>query len=277
MYVTASDVYATAGIDSSVISEADINNLILDAEVELDRFTNATYWKVEETGTAASGTADTITKTDKFKGDNYIGDYVWVYSGTGSGQIREIESMTDDTLTVDRDWTTNPSSDSLFRIIHTATPAYISTSDGLYDGDDTDVFFMPKYPLVLLESLTIDGTSVTPSSVYQYKKQGKLQLNSDCEVSYFYKKKAQKNVMSYWWGVYPMPRLAQRFVTVLAALMAQAAQAGGTYNVPSTYSLPEGSLTIGQAYVNIRGASDLLVQELKRIEQRLIRYTSVFA
>jgi len=247
MYVTPEEVYATAGITSTEIPEANVNGFILDAESEVDRFTNTTYWSVREAATADSSTANTLTDANAFAGDNFENEYVWVYGGTGVGQVREVESHDDDTLTLDRNWTVNPDNTSTYRIIHTGSPAYISTSDGLYDGDNTDTFFLPKYPLVLLESVTIDSTSVTPSTIYQYKPQGKIVLSQDSEFTRFTSLKAQKNVMAYWWGLYPIPRLVKRYVLLLSALMCQAAQAGGTFNVPSTYSLPEGSLTIGQS------------------------------
>jgi len=50
---------------------------------------------------------------------------------------------------------------------------------------------------------------------------------------------------------------------------------GGTHNIPSSYQLPEGSVMIGQAYVNIRGAFDVLSKERDRLEQSIVRYSSM--
>ena len=52
------------------------------------------------------------------------------------------------------------------------------------------------------------------------------------------------------------------------------AQAGGTHNIPSTYQLPEAGLTIGQAYINIRGAWDMLSKEKADLEKSLVTYPS---
>jgi len=59
---------------------------------------------------------------------------------------------------------------------------------------------------------------------------------------------------------------------VYAALKGLMAQAGGTHNIPSTYSLPEGSLTIGQAYINIKGAWDMLNKEKIDLESKITKY-----
>ena len=49
---------------------------------------------------------------------------------------------------------------------------------------------------------------------------------------------------------------------------------GGTHNIPSTYSLPEGAVTIGQAYINIKGTWDTLMREKTALELKIIKYPS---
>jgi len=276
MYCSASDVYRTAGITSSEVSEADVTQFILEAEEEVDRITNTTYWAEEDSGTASGGSSTTLVDSSKsWTDDDYIGDYCWVYGGTGSGQVREITDNNSTAITVSPAWATNPSSDSDYRIIHTGKNPYVDgSSDGLYDGDDTDTFFLPKYPLRLLVSVSIDGTSVSTSNIYQYKDSGKLLLGSDAEVSSWTSKTAQKNVIEYWWGVYPLPYEVKRLAMVVAAIKTLSAQMGGTHNIPSTYSLPEGSVTIGQAYINIKGTWDTLIREYTELVKRVIKYAS---
>jgi len=272
-YCTADEVYATAGISSTEISEANINNFILLAEGEVDKKTNTTYWNVENSGTASSATSNTITQSGAgWTADAYNDMYVWIYGGTGVGQARLITDGDIDTLTVDRNWDVTPDNTSTFRIIYAHTSPYI---DGeLRDGNDTDTLFTNKYPLKILEAVTIDSTSVTPSYIYQYEATGKLVLGSSAEFSYWTSKRAQKNELDYWYGVYPLPYEVKRLVLVYAALKALMAQAGGTFNVPSTYSLPEGSVTIGQAYINIRGAWDMLNKERLQLEKVIFTYPS---
>lgn len=267
---------ATAGITNTEVSDANVTQFILEAEEEVDRFTNTTYWAEEDSGTATGSTNSTIVDSGKsWTDDDFIGDYVWVYGGTGSGQVRKISDNNATALTVSTDWTTNPSTDSTYRIIHTGKSPYVGVSDGLFDGDDTDTFFLPKYPLVLLESVSVNGTSVTVSTVYQYPKLGKLVLSGDSEVSVWTSKKAQLNVIAYWFGVFPLPLEVRRYVEVCAALKSLQAQMGGTHNIPSTYTLPEGSFTIGQAYINIKGTWDTLMREKVDIEKKLIVYACV--
>jgi len=271
MYITADEVYATAGISTAEVSEENINIFIKSSEGEVDRLTQTTYWKVEATGTASSATDDTLTLDTASWLENYYTDnYVWIYSGTGIDQVRKILSNTETTLTLEEDWDTNPDNTSKFRIVYTHSDPHVA--EELRDGNDTDSLLLYRYPLIALQTLTSNSTSVTLSSVYKYKPQGKITLSSTSEVSYFTSSKAQKTTINYWYGVYPMPEITRRLTMVYAALKSLMAQAGGTFNVPSTYALPEGSLTIGQAYINIRGAWDMLDKERKELERSIVKY-----
>lgn len=73
-----------------------------------------------------------------------------------------------------------------------------------------------------------------------------------------------------------MPYEAQRYVQVVAAMRVLTSQVGGTYDDPSSISLPEGSVTVGQAYINIKAAIDLLERERDELKQRLTVYLAVF-
>lgn len=71
-----------------------------------------------DNGTATSGGATSLTDTGKAWATNqFAGGKVFVYSGTGPGQIRTISSNTATALTVSSSWTTNPASGSLYVII----------------------------------------------------------------------------------------------------------------------------------------------------------------
>lgn len=275
MYCTTDDVYRTAGITSTEISEARVEQFILESEGRVDRFTNTTYWQVAASGTASAGAATTLTdSTASFPINEFVGETLWVYSGTGSGQARKIVSHTATAFTV-ATWTTNPDNTSKYRVIHTGSDPY--KEDETYDGDDTTILFLNKYPVKIIEEITSNSTSVTPGNVFQYLPQGKLVLGSDSEVSTWTSEKAQLNIISYWYGVYPLPYEVKRLTQIYAALMCLEAQMGGTHNIPSTYSLPEGSVTIGQAYINIRGTFDVLSKEAARVEETIIKYTAFAA
>lgn len=271
-YVTTTEVYGTAGITSTEITEANVLSAIYAAEAVVDRFTQTTYWAQQDSGTADAGAGndelDDATKS--WTADDYIGQYCWIYSGTGSGQIREITDNTTTKLTLARDWDTNPDATSLYRIFYAHNDPYVSAE--LRDGDDTDTIFTNEYPFVLIESVTSNSTSVTPSYIYQYPKQGKLKLSNSAEVSRWTSQDAQLTSLTYWYGVYPIPWEIKRLVLVYSSLFILQTQMGGTHNIPSTYSLPEGSLTIGQAYINIKGTWDTLMKEKEALEQQVQKY-----
>lgn len=66
-------------------------------------------------GLATGGTSTTLTDTTKsWATDQFAGGYIWIYNGTGAGQIRSISSNTSDTITVSSSWDTTPSTDSRY-------------------------------------------------------------------------------------------------------------------------------------------------------------------
>lgn len=273
MYVTIDEVYSTAGITATEIARESVKGFILDAEERLDRFTNTTYWNVEDKGTVSSAGTNTLIDTTKTWTNNLFNDedFVWVYSGTGSNQANKISSVSDSTITLENDWVTALDTTSKYRIIHSGKDPY---RDITVDGNGEIAFHTPNYPLQILDAVTIADTSVTTSNIYQYKDSGRLLMSQSSEVRYWSNTYPQQVNIKYWYGVYPFPREAKRLITVYAALSTLEAQMGGTHNIPSTYSLPEGSVTIGQAYINIRGTFDVLTKEKDLLEQKIIVYTS---
>ena len=272
-YCTTDEVYATAGITSTDTATATVDEFILQAQGIVDRLTNTTYWNLDNSGTASAGAATTLTDgTKTYVVDAYTDMYLWITGGTGIGQIRKITSNTSTVITVTAAWTTNPDSTSQYRVNSTGTDPYIYQE--LRDGDNNDTLFLDKYPLILLEAVESNAVTITPSNIYQYPKQGKLVLNTNAGVSYWTAKKAQLNKFDYYFGVYPLPYDVKRYVIISAAIEALSAQMGGTHNVPSTYGMPEASLSIGQAYINIKTTRDTLVNEQAKIEERMIKYAS---
>ena len=271
MYCTKEDVYRFAGITSSEVSEANVSENILSAESEVDRFTNTTFWSKEFNGNVESATDNTITNSTGGFGvdDALIDEYLWIYEGTGVGQLNKISDSTSTVLTIDQDWDTNPDATSKYRVVHCG---HDPRRTELREGDSTNSIFIEKYPLVYLVSVTIDGTSVTTSSLYQYSDEGELKLGEDSEESRWNSEPYQKNTLVYWYGVYEIPREIKEFTAIKAALFSLGAQMGGTHNIPSTYSLPEGSVTIGQAYINIKGTVDTLTKRHNALEKVIQKY-----
>ena len=93
-----------------------INDTDLYDELDSLRETN-----IQEQGTATSGTASTLVDTTKRKesDDFWKGGTIEILSGTGVGQTRDISGFTKSTSTVNvtPDWGTNPSTDSVYRIV----------------------------------------------------------------------------------------------------------------------------------------------------------------
>jgi len=274
--VTRDEVYSTAGITSAEVGTDAVDLFIKSAEKHLDRYTLTTYWAISDdeedaqTGTASDGDTSTLTDSSQSWSVNaYNKYYVWIHAGTGAGQVRKISSNTATELTVSSSWSTTPDSTSQYRIFYSASTP---TVDDEIDGTGSSTFYTMQYPVQELESLSINDTTVTTSYVYKYKSEGKLKLGDSAEVSYFLNTKPQQVDITYHFGVYPIPEDAKRYCLITAALSTLASQMGGTYATPSTYSLPEGSLTIGQAYVNIRGTFDVLLKEAQILKQNLPRY-----
>lgn len=274
MYITASEIYAATKLTTDVVPEASVQSFILAAEKYIDRYTLTTYWSTQfDAQQVASSTSEIITiGSATYTNDELIGMYVWIYSGDGSDQIVKIIDNTTTTITLESELSTVPVNGDKFRIIYTASTPFISEAE---DGNDERFYFLPEYPIRKIESLSIDNTSISLSSLFRYDKIGKIQLSDSSEVFKFTEWKPQTISYSYWYGVYPMPQEVKRAVIVLASMYTLAAQTGGTFDVPSTYSLPEGSVTIGQAYVNIRETYNMLAKEWQALERILIKYPKV--
>lgn len=274
MYCTTDEVYEATLLTTSEVPAANVTEFIRSAEAEVDAFTHTTYWNVEDSGTATSGTSTTLVDSGQSWTTNAYADmYVWIHSGTGSGQMRQISSNNSTSVTVGSAWSTNPDSTSQYRIIYTGTDPYFNSS---IDGNGARTFYLDPYPLRILEALTINSEVITTSTVYQYKDQGKITLGDDSEKTVFENQKPQLINIQYWWGVYPLSYLIKRYCIVCAAMKTLAAQIGGTHNIPSTYTLPEGSVTIGQAYVNIRETFNSLQSERNDLRKQLIVYSNFY-
>lgn len=277
MYCTAAEVYEAGQLTSSIVAEAAVNNFILAAEKEVNRLTFTTYFVLSTSGTSSEAGTDSTLVDDSQTWDvnGFSNYYVWIYSGTGSGQVRQIASNTADTLTTISEFTTPPDETSKYRIVYTASNPNIG--DEKLDGTGTSTFFVPEIPILDIESLDIytnkdSATTIDLTDVYTYKRIGKLILSDSADYTVFDNTYPQSIDLQYSYGVYPIPEEVKRYVIVAAAERMLSAQMGATYNVPSTYSLPEGSVTIGQAYINIDSTAKRLYTEKKDIAKYLVKY-----
>ena len=269
-YCTTSDVYRTSGITSTEISTSDVSNQILEAETFVCRLTKNIYWKINlDKQTATSGAASTITvATSSWTVNDYADQYVWIYAGTGIGQLRKIDSNDATTLTVDRAWTTNPDNTSKFKVFYVPSD-FDPYKDEHLDGNGQKYMYLPYYPVKVIEGLAIGytPTTVTTSYVYLYEKTGKIQLGPNAQVGYFSRAYPQEVDIQYWYGVDHLPYDIKRLVEVRASINILVQQMGGTFDDPSTVGLPEFNISIGQAYINIEGTVRRLQEEYNQLLQ----------
>ena len=271
MYTTATDVYRIAGITSEEISEADVNEHILDAEAMVDAILFTTCWAQEDSGDVSSATTTTISDSTKNWTDDYTGYVVEITAGTGSGQLREVTASTTVQLTVS-DWDTNPDATSDYKLWYVGSyndKGVVPKLDELRDGDATDTIFTDKYPIVKVESITINSTEVTASSVYTYDYSGKIKTSSSSEVKYWSSSYPQDNEIVYWYGIKPIERLIKQLTGYVAARNILVEQMGGTFDTPATFQIPEMSGSIGQAYINIKSTVDMIQAKIDAILKRL--------
>jgi len=274
-YCSTSDVYRQAGIGSSVVSTTNVTEFIQEAEAEVDAVTQTTYWQLAHSSTAVSGTTASLDTTG-LTTDEHIGNAIKVTSGS-STEYRMITDNTSTTISVDRSWTTVPNSTSTYQIFHCGTPPYFH---GTTDGDGQYTMYLDNYPLVNLESLSIDSTSVTPSYVYQYKDVGQITLKSSSEYSNF-KADEQSVNTNYWFGVKDeyknkVPLLVKKYCAVVATLMALIYQIGGTYDDVTVFKLGPMEGSLGEPYTNIREAVMRLIAERDRIAKKLTIYNHIY-
>lgn len=85
------------------------------------------------TADAGAGNNELDDTTKSWSVDQFNGAYVWIYHGTGEGQIREISDTTATKLTVTVNWGTNPDATSLYAIGGGAT----LTGTGTYHASAT--------------------------------------------------------------------------------------------------------------------------------------------
>lgn len=275
-YTTVDNVKRACGYPATdaPVSDANILLNIADSEAFINEYTGTVYWSIEDSGTATGG--DTTTVTDSgatWTANEYIGYVVWIYEGTDAGEYREITDNTTTSLTVSPAFSSVIDTTSKYRIVPACRRNHDGSDTGLdkLDGNDLDTFFLDYYPIRNIYSLTIDSTSVTPSTLKIYRDTGKIILGSSSEVSYFSANEEQLIEIDYFYGVYPFPDIIQRLCTLDAALRTLAAQIGATYDDITSGSLPETTFSLGEPWTNIKQGIEQLRLERKEILGKLVR------
>jgi hypothetical protein len=262
-YCTAAEVRAAIDFPSTgaPISDTDITTFIGYAEEEIENIYKTKFGSVEATGTAESGDTTTITvASTPYTPNEFIGYIVWVHTGTNAGEYREITANTDNDITVSPAFTEAIDNTSQFRIVK------LGYKDETVDGTGSDTMFVDYQPLINVNSLTINSTSVTPSNIYQYKDTGRLVLGDSAEAQTFLNSTPQLVNIKYIYGVYPIPQVIKRLCIALAAIRTLISQIAGTYDDFTSISLPGGFTGAkGEPYMNIKSALDYLQGEARGI------------
>lgn len=139
--IIAHDVIIAVGADETISSSIDfsghhnIKSLTVKA---MDTSDNDLY--DEGTADAGAGNNELDDTAKAWTVDFWNGGYVFIYQGTGAGQIRSISDTTATKLTVTVNWTTNPDATSDYVIVMVTI-----TGDGVADGfskliDNTNIY-----------------------------------------------------------------------------------------------------------------------------------------
>jgi len=266
-WVTAAEVKASINFPTtgSPVSDEAINRFILDAQDEIEKLFNTKFGNVEDSGTAGTAfTSITLGDSSKTWTADQFEDYVlWIYSGTGKGQYREIIENGTSILTVGTAFVTTPDATSKYRITSLGWK-----EDLKMDGTGVDTQFVEHFPLIDLHKLFVDSTKISGTAVYQYEDSGKLVLKDSASKTIFSNNYPQLIDFYYTYGVYPIPRVIKRLCTVLAGMRTVAAKVSGSYTDFATISLPGGiSGSKGQPYVNLQAG----IREMRLESENIIK------
>lgn len=138
-------------------------------------------------------------------------------------------------------------------------------------GDDSNTLIVDRYPIISLDSLTINGTSITTSYVDVFKETGKLLLTDDAEETRFIASTTGERLVSvtFTHGVVEsgdeIPAHIQRLTECVAAVICLAHQTGGTFDDVTSYSIGGFTASVGEPYTNIRQTVMYLDAEIKRL------------
>lgn len=114
---------------------------------------------LSDDGTATAGAATTLTDAGKSWTTNFwAGAKLFIYAGTGAGQIRDITSNTGTVLTISSAWTTNPDATSFYCITGLVTLDGNALSAG-------PAILLTNIRRVIIRGLWIDRYSQTTSSI----------------------------------------------------------------------------------------------------------------
>jgi hypothetical protein len=269
-YCSADDARRLVGLSATDVSDADMIELIILAQSEVDKLTNTTYLVDQSTGTATSGNTTTVTDSGaSWTNDEWnatgdlIGGYMcWIHTGTNAGEIRTIIDNTATALTVSPAFSAAIDNTSQYRIVPNT---YRSET---FDGNGFPDYFTRKKPITEVQSITIDETDVTLGTTYSYfyKKAGKITLGNNAEEKVWKDVYPQQCNVKYHWGVYNLPIIVKKLTAMIAAITAAEYMVGNTYTFATGYSIPELSVQKGVPYPHF----EKLINQLTKQSEKMI-------
>ena len=286
-YVSANDVFRVTGLSNVAVDTLDVSYHIQEAENIVCLLTKNIYWNRELDNQLATGGANTtIVKTgSNWITNSYANMYVWIYSGLGSSQIKKILSNTNDTLTVENAWITNPDNTSYFRIFYVPFQfnPHIQAS---YDGNGQNYYYLPFFPVNQIDGLTIAGSVIPLTNILSWNnpgwKTGRIELKS-ASINNVYPSYGQFPILprqgivvDFWYGVDILPYEIRRLVELQAGIQTLSQLLGSKYEIINSVGLPEFTINYGNPHTNIRGTIDDFQQEFDRLLTKIVKVYPVF-
>lgn len=157
-----------------------------------------------------------------------------------------------------------------------STTTGVTVTDEEYDGSGTDILYLRHTPVsavTALSTTTDYGTSyttITTTKLWVDADSGKVQLKPNAEVTYFPSSYPKSVKVSYRHGMVPLQE-HKRLMRIVAALSVLAEQMGGTFDDPTSYSLPEYTVSKGEPYTNIRATFEILREEYNRLMETVLK------
>jgi hypothetical protein len=143
------------------------------------------------------------------------------------------------------------------------------------DGNGSTNLYLGYYPLITLDALTIDGTTVTTSSVYKYTNTGRIVLGPSSEKQLFIFSKPQQITVQYTYGYgWNFASITERKAYLIRDLTADIASMdaivsmlGGMLVTGATisYTMPELSMVKVDQLKNFNSMLDMLQNRINMV------------
>lgn len=145
-----------------------------------------------------------------------------------------------------------------------------------YDGNGSNsLLIRPDHtPVISVTTLTIDGTSVTPSTLYLYNNRGEIKLSATSQVSYFTTATPQNVVLTYTYGEATTPQKIKNLAATLAASDCLRLLMGSTSMTPGQFSIGAESISAGELVARLSATFARLDMDieymLRNIKKRIV-------